>query len=102
MTLPRDHEATPSDPFLPRFLALPTGYSQGCHGGRRYGVTIHRSADGRRHSLHAEELGGSDRVSLNLFLLAGGRLLLKLCGMPEAKVVAFVMGCRPDAGRPER
>ena len=83
--------------FLERFLALRQGHHRGAFEGRRYAVTVARSADGRRHRLWAEELGGADRVSLNLFLLDGGRALLKPCEMPEAKVVGFVLGYRPDA-----
>ena len=90
------HHVQGTEPFLSRFLALPTGYGRGEYAGRRYGVTIGRSSDGRRHNLYAEELGGTDRVSLNLFVLTDGRLVLKPCEMPDAKVVAFVMGYRPD------
>ena len=66
------------------------------------GGAVERSADGRRHWLYAEELGGRDRISLDPFLLADGRPLLKSCEMPEAKVVAFVVGYRPDAKGAER
>lgn len=81
--------------FLDRFLALPAGYSEGRFGGRRYGVSVSSSADGKRRSLFAEELGGKDLVSLNLYLLASGKALLKPCEMPEAKVIDFVMGFEP-------
>ena len=101
MTREHDNDAQPSrEAFLQRFLALPAGYGRGEYEGQRYRVMIERSADGRRHWLYAEELGGTDRISLNLFLLADSRSLLKPCEMPEAKVVAFVMGYRPDA-KPE-
>ena len=82
--------------FLERFLALPEGHGRGRYAGRRYATAVARSADGRRHRLFAEELGGADRVSLNLFLTEGGRVLLRPCEMPESKVVDFVLGYRPD------
>ena len=91
------NESPRTDVFVERFLALPEGHHRGACDGRRYALTVARSADGRRHRLWAEELGGPDRVSLNLFLLCDGRALLKPCEMPEAKVIAFVLGYRPDA-----
>ena len=59
-------------------------------------MTVARSADGRRHSLYGEELGGADRISLNLYLLSDDRPVLKPCEMPEAKVVDFVLRYEPD------
>lgn len=84
------------DAFLARLAALPTGYSAGTCRDRRYGLTVGASADGRRRWLFAEELGGSDRISGNLYRLANGRALLKPCEMPAGKVVDFVLGFRPD------
>ncbi|RKF08598.1 hypothetical protein DEM25_001010 [Oceaniradius stylonematis] len=81
--------------FLDRFLALPAGYSEGQYGGRRYGVSVSSSADGRRRKLYAEELGGKDHVSLNLYFLASGKPLLKPCETPQARVIDFVMGFKP-------
>ncbi|MBO6553515.1 MAG: hypothetical protein JJ926_11795 [Roseitalea sp.] len=81
--------------FLDRFMALPAGYSEGHYGGRHYGVSVSSSADGRRRKLYAEELGGKDHVSLNLYFLASGKPLLKPCEMPQARVIDFVMGFKP-------
>lgn len=83
------------DAFLRHMGALPEGYGEGLFEGRRYGVTVRRSADGRRQWLYGEELGGADRVSCNLYRLGPGRVRLKPCEMAEAKVVAFVLGYRP-------
>ena len=52
--------------FVTPLEALPIGYSESLFAGRRYGVTSTTSADGRRRWLFGEELGGPDRVSLNL------------------------------------
>ncbi|MEO0601174.1 MAG: hypothetical protein AAF211_07045 [Myxococcota bacterium] len=76
--------------FLDRFDALPDGAFDVGYDGRRYAVSLHRADGGRRSRLFAEELGGTDHVSFNLFRLADGRALLKPCEMPETKVRRFV------------
>ncbi|MBY9064188.1 hypothetical protein K7957_14695 [Sphingomonas yunnanensis] len=83
--------------FLTRLDALPAGYGEGLFAGRRYGVTVARSADHRRQWLWAEELGGSDRVSFNLYRLGGDRSALRPCEMSGAKVIDFVLGYVPLA-----
>ena len=80
--------------FLDAFDALPQGTFTGMSGGRRYIVNRSDFAGGAAQKLVAEELGGSDYISLNLYRLASGTLL-KPCEMPEAKVVAFVLGFIP-------
>ena len=82
--------------FDAAFERLPKGYSQGAHEGRRYGVIVNRSGDGRRNSLFARDLAGTDIVSFNLYRLSSGGTSLKPCEMPAEKVVAFVLGFRPD------
>lgn len=71
---------------------LPTGYSLGWYLGRKYGVTVTRSADGKRVKLFARELGGQDIVSFNLYRLEGGVDALRPCEMSSDKVSDFVMG----------
>ena len=93
----RTEDGAPPPPgFLRRFLALPRGYSSGLYEGRRYGVTRRSSSNGRRHWLYAEELGGRDRISLNLYLLERSGARLKPCEMPAQKVVDFVLGYAPS------
>jgi hypothetical protein len=82
------------DDFLARLDSLPRGYSEGLYDGRRYGITLSSSADGKRRWLYGEELGGADRISCNVYLLPAGRLALKPCEMPAGKVIHFVMGLR--------
>jgi len=72
--------------------AIPTGYGEGHFSGKRYGTTVRRSGDGRRVSLFAEALAGTDKISFNLFQLGPGRVTLKPCEMPEANVIDFVLG----------
>ena len=82
--------------FDAAFAKLAEGYGEGVYDGRRFGVTIRRSEDGRRNSLFARELAGTDIVSFNLYRTATDRTLLKPCEMSADKVVAFVLDFRPD------
>jgi hypothetical protein len=88
----------PPPPILQRLQALPQGYGEGEFEGRRYGVTVNASADGRRWWVWAEDLGGADRVSANVYVLGDGRVLLKPCEMETSKVEDFLEGFRPGAG----
>ena len=89
-------EMTPDRDFIARFDSLPLGAYGGTYEGRRYRVTKTQMASGRSQKLEAEELGGTDYVSFNLYRLASGETLLKPCEMPPEKVVAFVLGVEPD------
>jgi hypothetical protein len=83
------------------FDRVPLGWSEVVYLGRRYGVTRSVAAEGRALTVYAEELGGRDVVSANLYLTGDGPLL-KPCEMPAAKVVDFlarlelVKGVQPD------
>ena len=81
--------------FLDKLSGLPNGYSFGLYKDRRWGMNIERLAGKRHIKLFAEDLGGSDYVSFNLYHLRSGRSLLKPCEMPESKVIAFVEGVEP-------
>ena len=78
--------------LLDRF---PAGWSEWAYDGRRYAVTKTLRAGGRAVSLYAEELGGTDVVSTNLYLTSGSEEL-RPCEMPAAKVLAFVRGAEPS------
>ncbi|WP_273446745.1 peptide methionine sulfoxide reductase [Neolewinella agarilytica] len=72
-----------------KLLLVPLGYSTGSFRGKTYGLS-HRSFNGgRSHKLFAEELGGTDFISLNLYKTRAG-LQLKPCEMPEEKVIDFL------------
>lgn len=60
-------------------------------GGRRYGAAKTVFAGGRSLKFEAWERGGGDYISLNLYCLADGRMLLKPCEMPEEKVRTFIL-----------
>ncbi|MBB3656471.1 hypothetical protein FHX15_001699 [Rhizobium sp. BK650] len=91
----------PADDDFSRALALiPEGYSEGAFENRRWGATVKRSPGGKRIWLYAEYLAGSDIVSFNLYLLEASGSTLKPCEMSSAKVIAFVLGYRPDEPQP--
>ena len=83
--------------FDAAFEMLPEGYSEGAYEGRRFGLIIRRSGDGRRNWLFARELAGTDIISFNLYRVTSGKTSLKPCEMSAEKVVAFVLDFRPDA-----
>ena len=87
---------TPDPEFINRFDSLPEGGYGGTFQGRRYRVVKTQMAAGRSQKLEAEELGGSDYISFNLYRLEGGQAILKPCEMPEAKVTVFVLGLELD------
>lgn len=88
------HEDIPSD-FEQMFAQFPVGYIEGQYEGKTWGAVVKRSADGRRAWLFAEELGGTDIVSFNLYRRTG-RVFLKPCEMSSTKVVRFVTDFRPQ------
>lgn len=65
--------------FDTAFARLPDGYSEGTYKARRFGVTVRRSKDGRRNSLFARELAGTDIISFNLYRVSAGKASLKPC-----------------------
>jgi len=64
-----------SPAFLAAFDALPLGGYGGTYEGRRYRLTKTQFSQARSQKLEAEELGGSDYISLNLYRLADGTAL---------------------------
>lgn len=70
---------------------LPEGFSEGLYQGVRYGITRTTFTQGRSFKVYAKALGGTDFISLNYYRTAQGEQL-KPCEMPEAKVVAFLLG----------
>ena len=71
--------------------ALPEGWSEVTYTGRRYGLTKITHAGGRSSSVYAEQLGGPDVVSANVYRTASGDVL-KPFEMPAAKVLDFLRG----------
>lgn len=88
--------STELEVFLAALEQIPLGFGEGSYDGRRYGVTVNASQDGKRLWLFGRELGGADFVSFNLYRLTDGRLALRPCEMPAEKVIEFVAGYRPS------
>ncbi len=80
-----------------QLAAWPRGYFTARHGGRRYGVSNLAHAGGRSFKLYAEELGGLDRISLNIYAPVSGDPALRPCEMTVDKATAFVLGAVPDS-----
>ena len=80
-----------------RLQHWPRGYFTTRYDGRRYGVSNTVHASGRSLKLYAEELGGPDRISLNIYAPASGEPALRPCEMPVDKITAFVLGAEPEA-----
>ncbi len=77
---------------LPELIGrVPPGWTRVAYRGRNYGMTRTDHADGRSVSVYAEELGGSDVISTNVYRTSAGDLL-RPCEMPAAKVLAFLAG----------
>lgn len=81
--------------FSNAVTALPEGTSKGSAQGHRYVVTKTLFNKGRSVKVAAEELAGSDYISMNYYFLSNGPLL-KPCEMSVAKVVTFVLRFVPD------
>ncbi len=84
------------DTFVAAFDLLPEGGYGGSYDGKRYRITKTVMATGRSQKLEAEELGGNDYISFNLYRLASGESLLKPCEMPAEKVIHFVLNVVAD------
>lgn len=69
--------------------SLPEGYCEGIYNGKKYGITKTIFNNEKSYKIYAEELGGTDFISLNYYLTSK-KELLKPCEMPEAKVIDFL------------
>ena len=70
---------------------IPEGWTKVRYAGRPYGLLRTERVDGRSVSISAQELGGSDQVSANVYRTRKTDHL-RACEMPEAKVLAFLRG----------
>jgi len=78
--------------ILEKIQYLPKGYSVVRYQDKKYGVTRTDFNQGKSIKIFAEELGGTDFISLNYYILASGNQL-KPCEMPESKAINFLMNC---------
>ncbi len=65
------------------------GYSEGTYNDKKYGMTKTIFNKGKSLKVYAEELGGTDFISLNYYLTKT-KDLLKPCEMQEQKVIHFL------------
>jgi peptide-methionine (S)-S-oxide reductase len=72
-----------------RILLLNSGYQIVIYRSKKYGVIRTDFNTGRSIKVSAEELGGTDFISLNFYILKSGDQL-KPCEMPEEKVLDFL------------
>ena len=74
--------------LLEHIQKLPIGYSEVNYEGEKYGVTKSEFNQGKSYKIYAEELGGTDFISLNYYRINKGEYL-KPCEMPKQKVIHF-------------
>lgn len=85
-----------AEPGLDALVArIADGWTPVRYGGRRYGLTRTTHGSGASVSVYAEELGGTDVISTNVFRTSAGALL-RPCEMPAATVLAFLRGWEPE------
>ena len=83
-------------PDVARLLnALPVGTTTGRANDKRYVTTRSLFNAGKSTKLVAEELGGTDYISLNFYVLSSGARLYP-CEMPAQKVIDFLRSYQPD------
>lgn len=73
---------------------VPEGWTRATYNGRTYGLARTTRASGRIITITAEELGGTDLVSANVYRTAADDHL-RACEMPTAKVLAFLRAWTP-------
>jgi len=73
---------------------VPAGWSEVSYHGRRYGLSRTDRVDGRSIAIYAEELGGTDVVSANIYRGAEADVL-RSSEMPDSKVLDFLQTWQP-------
>lgn len=83
--------------FQEQIQTLAEGYTLVRYRGRTWGLSKSVLCGGRSIKLYAEELGGSDFISCNIYSTDSG-LILKPCEMPKEKVLRFLGSLTCDRG----
>ena len=78
---------------LEKILQFPPGYSEAVYNNRKYSVLRRDFNNHKSIKLYAQELGGKDFISCNLYITET-KQLLKPCEMPEQKVIRFLSNCQ--------
>jgi len=88
---------TSAEAVWTKLTAWPRGYFTARYNGHRYGVSNTAHANGRSFKLYAEQLGGPDRISLNIYRPEHATdPALRPCEMPLDKVTTFVLEAEPE------
>ncbi len=82
-------ELYPSDCFYQKMVSIPEGTSKATFENRLYIVTKTTSNSGQIIKFFAEEAGGRDYVSLNVYK-AGDRIYIRPCEQPISKSQIFL------------
>jgi hypothetical protein len=77
------------DSLLHIIETIPEGYRTVLFEGKKYGLTKTTFTNGKSYKIYAEELQGTDFVSLNYYLTTTSELL-KPCEMLAEKVTRFL------------
>ncbi len=75
--------------ILNKLKQFPIGYSFANYLGKKYGITRTNFNQGKSFKFFAQELGGTNFISLNYYITPSGNSL-KPCEMPIAKVFHFL------------
>jgi len=75
--------------LLDKIKRLSVGYSEVSYNNKKYGVTRTDFNQGKSFKVYAEELGGTNFISLNYYITATSDKL-KPCEMPDEKVIHFL------------
>lgn len=75
--------------LLEKIQKLPNGYSEVKYENKKYGLTKSEFNHGKSFKIYAEELGGTDIISLNYYI-TNSKEFLKPCEMPKEKVINFL------------
>ena len=89
---------TPPPDVVSLIANLPLGSSTGTAFGKRYVTSRTTFSAGKATKVVAEELGGSDYISMNLYTLRAGPALYP-CEMSSDKVIDFLRHFTADAPR---
>ena len=73
---------------------VPEGWTRVIYNGRTYGLARTTRVGGRSITIYAEDLGGTDLISANVYRTAAADHL-RACEMPTAKVLAFLRAWTP-------
>lgn len=85
-----------SEELIAHLNKLPRGSSVGRLDGKKYSASKSVSGNGRRIKFYAEELGGTNIISFNMYRTARQGWALKPCEISSGKIFDFLERFIPD------